>query len=86
MKVDEITYNNSLANDETAIGVSVTITRGEQTFDAYFIAGDVVEEFGRVAGTMLSAMSLLQNEDGTKAVNVDDINNLKKTWRGLVHG
>lgn len=86
MKVDEITYNNSLANDPTAIGVSVSITRGNQTFESFFIADTITEEFGRVAGTMLSSLSMLKNADDTKAIPEQELDGIMKKWRGLVHG
>lgn len=86
MKVDKIAYDNSLANDPTAIGVSITITRGTQSFENFFITDNVPEEFGRVAGSMLSALSLLTNADNTKAVPEEEMESIKKIWRGLVHG
>ena len=85
MKVDEIAYNNSLANDPTAIGVSVSIKRGTQEFESFFITDTVMEEFGRVAGTMLSSLSMLE-DDGVKAVPEQEIAAIRKVWRGLVHG
>ena len=86
MKVDEQEFINSLANDETAIGVTVSISRGAQDFDAFFVTDNISEEFGRVAGTMLSALSMLKNADGSPAIDPLELEALKKVWRGLVHG
>lgn len=86
MKVDEITYNNSLANDETAIGVSVSIKRGTQEYEEFFVVDTIGEEFGRVAGTMLSALTMLKNADDTPAIPEAELAAIKKIWRGMVHG
>lgn len=75
MKVEAPEYANALANDPTAVGVYVSISRGGQELEAYFITDDVGEEFGRVSGTMLNALSILEDAEVPEVPAVPGVGN-----------
>ncbi len=86
MKVSKEDYDNVTANDDKAIGITLSIKMGEYSAEQHFIAEDIEQEIGRVLGNMISQLSAIPDpeEPANRQLSAGTINKSKQKWREVI--